>query len=373
MAQEDGATTTPPAVLDGDEVPLTFGAALRQRREALRPTVSLRAMAKEIHFDKSQVSRIENGQLPTPEFAQAVDTYLAAGGALVALADQARARRHPSTQAAQLPAAPNNFVGRDLQLGRLHALLAEATAPGAMAVTVVCLDGPPGVGKTALALRWAHEIQDQFDGVLFANLRGFSAGAPAAPHQVLEELLGGLGISPDQVPADPAVRAGLFRSLLHDQRFLLVLDNAADSQQVRPLLPGMPNCVVLVTSRQRLAGLAIDPGARAVTLNPLDRGEAVTLVGSVIGDQRAAADPAAVAALVQRCAYLPLAVRIAAERVASHPHQTVADLVADLASESDRLELLSAADDDTMAVRAAFSWSYRALEPDAARMFRLLG
>ncbi|MCA1604189.1 MAG: hypothetical protein LC775_01595, partial [Acidobacteria bacterium] len=170
-------------------------------------------------------------------------------------------------------------------------------------------------------------------------------------------------------------RAALYRSLLDGRRMLIVLDNANTAEQVRPLLPGSPTCRVVVTSRNRLSGLIARDGASRVTVDLLAPAEAIALLGDVIGVTRAAAEPEATAELASRCAYLPLALRIAAERVGTHVHTTLADLAGELAMERNHLDFLTTADeeDEATVMRSVFSWSYRALSPEAARAFRLLG
>ncbi|WP_154814931.1 tetratricopeptide repeat protein [Actinophytocola xinjiangensis] len=183
-----------------------------------------------------------------------------------------------------------------------------------------------------------------------------------------------MDVPTSRIPTTLDAQAGLYRSILRERRVLIVLDNVASTEDVRPLLPGSSTCLVLVTSRSRLSGLVAREGASRVTLDMLSRDEAVELLREVVGAERVDAEPAALAELAALCGYLPLALRIAAERILNHPQWTLADLLVDLADERDRLDALSTADDDeTTAVRAVFSWSYRALPPDTARMFRLLG
>ncbi len=339
---------------------LTFGRALRQRRQARG--LALRELQKTAYVDKSLISRVERGLTPpSAEFAEACDRALDAGGALIVLAEAARAEPY-----VHLPPAPDHFVGRAEQLALLDEKIFTEAAK------VVFVAGPPGVGKTALVLNWANRRQEEFDCVLWSDLRGYAAGSPAQPADILDDLLRCVGVRPDRVPAEEHMRLALLRGLLRGQRTLVVLDNALDSHQVRPVLPGTPDTTVLITSRRRLSGLVVGTGAVQVSLEPLQDLEAARLMADLIGDERAAGDPEGVGRLVRLCAALPLAVNIAAERVATHPHQSVGDLARELVAEGRRLELL-AVDDDAVGVRAAFSWSYRALETDTARMFRLLG
>jgi tetratricopeptide (TPR) repeat protein len=241
------------------------------------------------------------------------------------------------------------------------------------AVPVIAVDGPPGVGKTALAVRYAHSIAGWYPGgVLFATLRGYGPTEPVDPAQILDGFLRSLGAHPDRIPTAQDDRAALFRSLISGRGVLVVLDNAADSRQVQPLLPGSPDCAVLVTSRQRLTGLLLSTSAACVTLSPLGPAEAAALLRLVIGE-RSDAEPDAVAQVARRCGYLPLALRIAAVRIAAHPHQSIADLAVELTAEHDRLDVLASGNDDVLSVRGVFSWSYQALAPEVARLFRLLG
>jgi tetratricopeptide (TPR) repeat protein len=274
----------------------------------------------------------------------------------------------------QLPADIANFTGRTTHLDRLDALLTPAEGGPPTTVVLSTIAGTAGVGKTALAVHWAHLMRDHFpDGDLYADLRGYAPGPPAATEEVLEGFLRALDVPGEKIPHTLPAQAALYRSLLNGRRMLVVLDNAVRPEQVRPLLPASPGCLVVVTSRNRLSGLVINDGACAFTLDPMSPAEAVALLGRTVGAARADRDPKAVAELAQRCGYLPLALLITAERAVTRPDVTLADLVAELTIEHERLDMLTVDDDETVAVRAAFSWSYRALAPAAARLFRLLG
>ncbi|MEJ2856790.1 MULTISPECIES: ATP-binding protein [unclassified Saccharothrix] len=272
----------------------------------------------------------------------------------------------------QLPLAVRDFTGRAEHLSALDALLTGDEDRGA--VVISALDGTAGVGKTALAVRWAHNVQHRFPGgTLYVNLRGYDAGAPADPLDVLAGFLGALGVPTDQVPPGLEARSGYYRSVLAGRRVLVVLDNAQTAAQVRPLLPGDPGCLVVVTSRASLTGLVIGEGATRVTLDLLTPEEALELVHAIMGRPRAQAEPDAVVELIGTCARLPLALRIAAGRVAAHPHLTLADLVAELRSDLGRWDALSIPADEGTAVWPVFGWSYHLLTDAQARMFRRLG
>ena len=274
----------------------------------------------------------------------------------------------------QLPPDVSHFTGRGAELDRLDALLGASGAGMPATVVITAINGTPGVGKTALAIRWAHRMASRFPGgQLYASLRGHAAVGPADPLAVLARFLRELGVAPGRIPGDLDEAAALYRSLLDGKRVLIVLDNAASSGQVRPLLPGAPDCAVIVTSRRRLLGLGARDGAAQVTLAPFLPDEAATLLRQILGAPRADAEPAAVAAIAAECAFLPLALRIAAERAIARPRQTLAALAAQLTAARDRLDVLAADDDPATSVRTVFSWSYQALPAATARMFRLLG
>lgn len=266
----------------------------------------------------------------------------------------------------QLPARVSGFTGRGSDLRHLDELLAGRCS---MLVAVIC--GPPGVGKSALAVHWAHAIQRRFpDGTLCTNLRGHDPdSAPAEPADVLDVLLRGLGVPPGEIGSGEESRAALLRTTLAGRRVLMLLDDAASPRQVRPMLPGSPGCAVLVTSRGRLSGLVARDGAVPVPLAPLAAAQAIDLLRQTIGRARVDAAPVAAAQVARVCGGIPLALRIAADRAASMP---LAALASQLTDERGRLEILATDDEDT-AVRAAFSQSYRYLDAEAARTFRLLG
>ena len=272
----------------------------------------------------------------------------------------------------QLPAAVPHFVGRRAALAALTALLPDRLgAPGTVLTALV--GGTAGIGKTALAIHWAHHVTEHFpDGQLYTNLRGFDPTGPAAnPAEVLREFLEALGVSAQHVPAGLNARAGLFRSLLAGKRMLVLLDNAGDSEQVRPLLPSSPGCLVLVTSRSHLPGLVAIDGAHPIVLDSLSKMEAYELLSRRLGTDRVAHEPAAAERIVTASAGLPLALAIVAGRAVAQPGLSLGRLADELADPA-RLDAFSYGDPATD-IRAVFSWSYRNLDPTSARMFRLLG
>ncbi|MFD4557262.1 tetratricopeptide repeat protein [Streptomyces sp. NPDC058469] len=273
---------------------------------------------------------------------------------------------------AQLPLDAAGFTGREEELARLEkALGASATRPTALVVSAV--SGTAGVGKTALAVHWAHRARDRFpDGQLYVNLRGYDPERPMTAPDVLVRFLTALGVSEPDIPPEPDDRAARYRTEVADRRLLIVLDNAATVEQVRPLLPGTGSCAVLVTSRDSLAGLVAREGAQRLDLDLLPADAARTLLRRLIGP-RAEAEPGAVDALAAQCARLPLALRVAAELAAARPGTPLTDFVAELADQQRRLYLLDAEGDPRAAVVTVFSWSLRQLPAEAARMFRLLG
>ncbi|WP_329308658.1 BTAD domain-containing putative transcriptional regulator [Streptomyces microflavus] len=270
---------------------------------------------------------------------------------------------------AQLPAMAGAYVGRRRQLRELDALLSPDPGERAHVVAVV---GAPGVGKTALAKHWAHARRKHFeDGQLFVDLRGHSPLPTLRPADVLAQFLRALGAPPDRLPADEDEAAALYRTLLADKQMLIVLDNARDAEQVRPLIPGARGCAVVITSRSRLAGLVASDGARQLALDVLDPGEARRLLGGIIGECRATAEEEAARRLVQLCGSLPLAIRIAGANLVARD-TGIADYCAELAGD-DLLSRLRVEGDRRSTVRAAFDLSYLALPAEARRMFRLLG
>ncbi|HEY8472369.1 MAG TPA: BTAD domain-containing putative transcriptional regulator [Natronosporangium sp.] len=284
---------------------------------------------------------------------------------------------HPAVPPAQLPPDVAGFAGREAELAALDALLAGRDQPDlpVTAVAIATISGTAGVGKTSLAVHWAHRVRDRFpDGQLYVDLRGFSADGEDAtdPQLVVRSFLAALGVPSDRVPPEVDAQVGLYRSLLADRRMLILLDNARDADQVRPLLPGAPGCLVLVTSRRQLSGLVAGHGARPIALDLLSRAESGQLLARRLGPQRLATDPAAVDRIIAQCARLPLALAIVAARATAYPQYPLATLADQLAAPAAGIDTF-ASDDPATDIRSVFSWSYRQLSDPAARLFRLLG
>jgi tetratricopeptide (TPR) repeat protein len=281
---------------------------------------------------------------------------------------------HPTTTSAppqELAADVHPFVARREQLAEMDLLLADGMGPGA-STTVSVVSGTAGVGKTAFVTHWAHRVHERFpDGQLYVNLHGYGPHQAVPAAEVLAGFLRSLGVPNADIPPDLDERAARFRSTAARKRLLIVLDNARTPEQVRPLLPGTPSCVVVVTSRDTLLGLVSGVGAQRVNLDLLPIDEAIALLRELIGP-RVDTEPTAAAALATHCARLPLALRIAAELARANRRSSLAALVDDLADDEERLDLLDTGDDYT-AVREVLSWSYNNLERDEASAFRLLG
>ncbi|MFI6558990.1 AfsR/SARP family transcriptional regulator [Streptomyces sp. NPDC050534] len=277
------------------------------------------------------------------------------------------------TTPAQLPAGTPGFTGRIDELGRLDALLADVAQRPA-AVVVSALSGMGGVGKTAVAVHWARHRRSAFpDGQLYVNLRGFDpSGAPLPPDRAVRGFLDALGVPATRVPESLDAQVGLYRSLLSGRRVLVVLDNARDADQVRPLLPAAAGCLALVTSRSPLTGLAVAEGAQLLALDLLGAEECRDMLAARLGAARVAAEAAAVDEIVVRCAGLPLALGVVAARAAARPAEPLAVFADELRTAERILDPLDTGDPAT-AVRTVFHWSYRTLSREAARLFRFLG
>jgi tetratricopeptide (TPR) repeat protein len=367
----------------------------------------LRTLAGRVGLGKSQISAIFNGRVRRPpdwivikgvidnvrryadehdrrgvlSLRTGVAEYWAPRYAVLEHAFRQAPRRAPSTSGPaipaprretrpvprQLPAAVAHFAGRSSELDELTQLL-DRQGGGRPTVVISAIGGTAGVGKTALAVYWAHQVRDRFpDGQLYVNLHGFDPSGPTLdPAAVLREFLDALAATPQHCPGDPDALAALYRTELAGRRMLIVLDNARNSSQVRPLLPGTPGCLVLVTSRNHLSGLVSSHSAHALTLDLLSTAQARELLAQRLGADRVMAEAEAVDEIISGCARLPLALSIAAAHAGRHPHLPLRALPGTLLS-------ALTTDDSGIDVRAVFSWSYDALTPEAARLFRLLG
>ena len=284
---------------------------------------------------------------------------------------ESRPQPRPGLRPAQLPSDLPAFTGRRSVLARLRGLVPGlSTTSGS---TVICaIDGMPGTGKTTLAVHLAHTLAERYpDGQLYVNLRGFDLSSAAMdPAEALRGFLGALDVLPTRMPSTVDEQMGLYRSLTAGKRMLVVLDNARDANQVRPLLPGSASCLVIVTSRDRLTGLMATDGAHLVSLDVLSAEEAVENLVKRIGDHRVAAEPQAVEDIVRFCAGLPLALSLVAARAAAHPDFPLAAIADELRDTEGSLDAFG--DGSSGDVRTVFSWSYRMLGERAARLFRLL-
>lgn len=305
-----------------------------------------------------QVLADELGVEPGPEL-RSLHQRLLAG-------EDPRPRSAP--RPAQLPAPPRDLTGRDEDLAALD----ELATPRAEGPVTVVISGTAGVGKTALALAWAHRASGDFpDGQLFCDLRGFSPDPPREPTQVLARFGRALGVPGVDEVTDPDELAALFRSALAGRRMLVVLDNAGSVGQVRPLLPSSAGCLTVVTSRLSLGGLVARDGAATLPLGPLDPAASLALARSVVGP--AVDDEPGWASLLDRCAHLPLAIRIAAGNLAAQHGPDLAGLIGRLPNRRDQLDVLTTGDDPDSDVRSVISWSYNVLEPQPAAVFRAFG
>lgn len=369
-----------------------FGETVRVHR--LRLGLTQEELAAKCDLSARAIRKIESGQVTAPRLVTVRlladvfglhgrdrDRFCAAAQAGSA-AQKAQPFRSPAAGPPpgvasapvprQLPPDLLGFAGRVAPLAELDALLDRGDETSAVVISAV--SGTAGVGKTALAIHWAHHVAHRFpDGQLYANLRGFDpGGAPLPPDEVLHGFLDALHVPLEQIRADLPSRMRLYRSLLADRRVLVVLDNARDAEQVRPLLPGAAGCLVLVTSRSQLGSLVAVDGAHPVTLDLLSDAEAWQLLACRLGSDRVSADPAAVDEIVTRCARLPLALAVVAARAATHPRFPLALLAAELRDLQGGLAAFSG-EDGVSDVRTVLSWSYRSLTEPAARLFRLLG
>jgi tetratricopeptide (TPR) repeat protein/transcriptional regulator with XRE-family HTH domain len=349
------------------------GRTRRPYRRSVRLLADALALSDLQHLDLDRAARLVACNGAIPDFAPRATTPAAAVGPQAA----GQPRQRPMADLVgsptervvprELPAPVRHFTGRAAELDQLSDLAASSCG---RALVICAVGGTGGVGKTALAVQWAHRVADRFpDGQLYVNLRGYDPDRPTAPVDALAGLLRTLGVPGTDVPDGTEDRARLYRSRLAGRRMLVLLDNARDGDQVRPLLPGDPACVTVVTSRDTLAGLVATDGARRVDLDVLPLADAVGLLRSLIG-RRAEEEPDAAADLAGLCARLPLALRIAAELVTARKPTLLADLVAELAA--NRLDLLDAGE-DRADVRAVLSWSVQKLPEHVAAAFGLIG
>lgn len=326
---------------------------LLQRELGIEPGVELRNLHQQIL----------NGRPPAPPRAQRSAGAHSDNGVVTLL---------EAPRPAQLPPLARGFVGRTAELDQLDWMLGEDSPQGGGTVVAV-VDGLAGVGKTAFALELAHRLRTRFpDGQMFVDLCGTSLqSTPLTPADALAQLLTSLGVDDTRIPADPASRATLYRSLMHDRRMLVVLDDALSADQLRPLIPGGSSCV-LATSRHRFSGLAVRDGAHLIGLAPLAERESVELLTRLGGDTLHG-EPAAVARLARMCGGLPLALRGAAEALIERGDVPLAGLIERYSDERALLDHLTVEDDASASVRTVFEASYLALPAEAARMFRYLG
>ncbi|MFD5633602.1 ATP-binding protein [Streptomyces sp. NPDC127077] len=275
----------------------------------------------------------------------------------------------------QLPLRPNRFVNRRVSLATLDDILAE-TDKGAQSETVrvSTVSGPPGIGKTALALQWSYGVRDCFpDGDLYVDMQSYGTGAAINAFQALDVFLRALDTPADRIPETLAERSALFRSTLAGKRVLVFIDNAATSAQVRPLLPAASDCFTIVTSRSSLPGLVARDGAARVTLDVLTPQESIDLLTRFVGTPATATELTAAARLAELCGYLPIALRVVGERAFRRGHVSLQELVDELEGEQERLDALQSLEDELSDTRAVFSWSYNTLDEEHRRCFRVLG
>jgi tetratricopeptide (TPR) repeat protein/transcriptional regulator with XRE-family HTH domain len=350
-----------------------FGEVVREHRRRLGLTQE--DLAARTGISARQIRDIEAGRVGQPRSGTVrlfADAFNLRGPDRERFREAVLESGQETPMPAQLPPDIAGFVGRAGELDRLDTLLRNGAS--GTPVVIAAISGAAGIGKTTLAVNWAHRVAHRFpDGQLYVNLRGFDpTGTAMVPAEALRGFLQALGVAPQQLPAGQDAQVGLYRSLLAGRRVLVVLDNARDDEQVRPLLPGAPGCLVLVTSRDQLPGLVAGVGAQPIGLDLPSECEAVDMLAYRLGAARLHAEPAATQEIVTRCARLPLALAVVAARAASRPSFPLAVYADQLRSTRGGLDAFDSGDPATD-VRTAFSWSYHTLGGAAARLFRLLG
>ncbi len=334
-------------------------------------------------FAAARVRLAEHAGLdPRPELVRLQQAVLKDEASLLQQSNEDGGRARPSAirssgpypVPAHLPADIPSFTGRRHQLDRLDGVLAEGLDGPTMAVVVSSIAGTPGVGKTTLAIHWAHHVRALFpDGQMYINLRGYDPRESTVDaSDAVREFLDALGVPPQRIPAGLEARSALYRSILADKRVLILVDNARDSEQVQSLLPASPGSLVLVTSRDSLSGLIMAHGAHSLVLDAMTDAEARDLLVRRLGPERVRAEPEALSQIVALTARLPLALAVVAARAATSATLTLTAIVDQLRDASKRLDALSA-DETATDIRAVFSWSYRTLSTETGRLFRLLG
>jgi tetratricopeptide (TPR) repeat protein/DNA-binding XRE family transcriptional regulator len=344
---------------------------LTQEELAARTGVSVRTI-RDMEADRRRAPRPASVRLLADAFAlqgAQRETFLLAASAPAPAAPVPAPAPDAKPVPAQLPADVTGFTGRAAELAWLDGVLTD----GGITAIICAVAGTAGVGKTALTVRWGHRARERFpDGQLYVDLRGYDPGRPVEPGDALARMLAALGVPPAEIPLGLDEQAARYRTQLARRRMLVLLDNAGSVEQVRPLLPGAGDCVTLVTSRDSLAGLVARDGAYRLELDLLPVADATALLRRLIG-RRVDDEPDAAATLIEQCARLPLALRVAAELAVARPGSALAELAAELADQRQRLAQLDPGGDQRSAVAAVFSWSLRSLPPAAALTFRLLG
>lgn len=328
--------------------------------------MSLGDLARLVNYSRSHLSRVETGnKRPTEGLAQRCDEVLGAQGNLSKLLVRPPRRQRGRIRPAQLPRNVSDFTGRTDVFRELDGILAEVGRQRDGQAVVAVVDGAAGVGKTATVVYWGHEVRARFpDGVLFADLQGFGPwGRPADSRDVLRNFLTALGAAGDSLPDDVQYLAANYRSVLTGKRMLIVLDNAFSAEQVRPLLPASPRCMTVITSRSRLAGLVAREGAYRVTVPYLTDDECAELLSRISGVPSVRRNARC------RCRFLPLALRIAVERMDGGGGVEVCERC----NPDSMLTYLRTINDETSNMYTVLSWSYHYLQPEAAQAFRLLG